>query len=163
MIKYPFIYSPISYMISVKQGVDSIEDATPAKTPSGSDVDDSSEETEISAHPEVDDSIAPPPAAASAETPKKRNLLDDFVHSPAPQISSLVEITRGHDPITSAMPSSSLHSSQEDLTAPAAAVEAQNAKVSNTQLNSLVLSASTREIVRRPGLCLSKANALVAI
>ena len=115
----------------MKQGVDSSEDATPAKSsPAGSDNDDSSEETEVTAAAQTTpERVAP----VEEETPKKapaaaapKNLLVDFVHSPAPQISSLVEITRGHDPITSAMPSSSLHSSQEDLTAPAAAAEGQS-------------------------------------
>ena len=118
----------------MKQGVDSSEDATPAKSsPTGSDVDDSSEETETSGDtPPPTDTTAEAETAAQQTPNKTKNLLVDFVHSPAPQISSLVEITRGHDPITSALPSSSLHSSQEDLSAtpPASEGLAQNAKVS---------------------------------
>lgn len=102
----------------LKQGVDSSEEQTPTRKVL-EEGDESDIAVRVDASPDTnettDDSSAT--AAGKEETPKKKNLLVDFVHSPAhTQISSLVEITRGHDLITSALPSSSLHSSQEDLT-----------------------------------------------
>jgi len=75
-----------------------------------------------------DESITPPEVRHSTSTDKdKSSRLDrpnvpmtfaDYVHSSEPEVSrgSIVEITRAHEPITSALPSSSTHSSQEDLT-----------------------------------------------
>jgi len=56
---------------------------------------------------------------SSFAKPRPMAKFADFVHSPKSadpcNISSIVEITRAHDLITSALPSSSVHSSQEDL------------------------------------------------
>jgi len=99
----------------LRHGADSSEEKRVGKESGKTQPEDSSsegEEAEIAVAGN-DSAFKTPPRVPLK--PPVTNLLVDFVHSPAPKISSLVEITRGHDPITSARPSVSLHSSQEDL------------------------------------------------
>jgi len=98
----------------LRHGADSSEEKRVGESGKTQPEDSSSEGEEAEIAVAGNDSAFKTPSRVPLKPPVT-NLLVDFVHSPAPKISSLVEITRGHDPITSARPSVSLHSSQEDL------------------------------------------------
>jgi len=98
----------------LRHGADSSEEKRVGESAKSQPEDSSSEGEEAEIAVAGNDSAFKTPPRVPLKPPVT-NLLVDFVHSPAPKISSLVEITRGHDPITSARPSVSLHSSQEDL------------------------------------------------
>jgi len=98
----------------LRHGADSSEEKRVGESGKSQPEDSSSEGEEAEIAVAGNDSAFKTPPRVPLKPPVT-NLLVDFVHSPAPKISSLVEITRGHDPITSARPSVSLHSSQEDL------------------------------------------------